>query len=96
MKNVYTIEATEQFLRQARKFFKRHADLKARFAELVDALAEDPFQPTLELHALSGKLKGLYAVSLTYKYRVTLTLILDQKEIILIDIGGHAEVYGGK
>jgi mRNA-degrading endonuclease YafQ of YafQ-DinJ toxin-antitoxin module len=90
---VYALKATERFLRQAGKFFRKHPDVKARFTEVTEALTKDPFQPTLELHGLKGKLRGLYAVSLTHAYRVTLTLKVKRKEIILIDIGGHDEVY---
>jgi addiction module RelE/StbE family toxin len=90
---MYSVQATGQFLRQARKFFKKHPDLKARFGNLVKAIIEDPFQPSLELHPLTGKLEGLWAISLTYKYRVTLTLMITKKEIALLDIGTHDEVY---
>ncbi len=89
---MYVIVATHQFFRQARKFFKKHPDLKPRFEKLVDALALDPFQSSLELHPLTGKLEGLWAASLTYKYRITLMLMIQEKEVILINIGGHEEV----
>jgi len=49
--------------------------------------------PHLKLHALSGKLDGCYAVSLTFSYRITLTLMVTGKEIILLDIGSHDDVY---
>ncbi len=90
---MYTVKVTEQLLRQARKFFRKHSDLKERFTKLMDALARDPFQSSLELHALTRKLKGLWAVSLTHKYRITLTLMITEKETILLDIGTHDEVY---
>lgn len=77
----------------ARKFFKQHPDLKPRFARVLDDLQKDPFQPNLELHALSGKLAGCYAVSLIYSYRITLTLMVTEREIILLDIGSHDDVY---
>ena len=93
---MYVIQTTDQFLRQAKKFFKKHPDLKIRFGKLVTALSSDPFQPALELHPLSGKLEGIWAASLTYKYRVTLTLMITEKEIILLDIGTHDEVYNKK
>jgi len=54
----------------------------------------DPFEPSLKLHALTGKLQGLQAVSLTYSYRITLTLQITAHEILLIDIGSHDEMYG--
>jgi addiction module RelE/StbE family toxin len=93
---MYVIQTTDRFLRQAKKFFKKHQDLKTRFGKLVTALSKDPFQPALELHPLSGKLEGIWAASLTYKYRVTLTLMITEKEIVLLDIGTHDEVYNKK
>ena len=90
---MYTIVTPDQFLRQARKFFRKHPDLKARFAKVVQDLQNDPFNPQLALHPLSGKLAGLYATRLTYSYRITLTLMVSEKEIILLDIGSHDEVY---
>jgi addiction module RelE/StbE family toxin len=90
---MYVIATPEQFLRVARKFFRQHPDLKLRFAKLLDELQNDPYQPGLRLHALSGKLTGCYAVSLTYSYRITLTLMMTEREIVLLDIGSHDEVY---
>jgi mRNA-degrading endonuclease YafQ of YafQ-DinJ toxin-antitoxin module len=90
---MYTITTPLQFLRQARKFFKKHPDLKPRFAKVVADLQDDPFQPGLALHPLGGKLAGCHVVSLTYGYRITLTLLITEKEIILLDIGSHDEVY---
>ena len=90
---MYTIVTPRQFLRQARKFFKKHPNLKPRFAGVLRDLQNDPFQPHLELHPLSGKLEGCHAVSLTYSFRVTLTLMVTTEEIILLDIGSHDEVY---
>jgi mRNA-degrading endonuclease YafQ of YafQ-DinJ toxin-antitoxin module len=91
--SVFRITTSETFLRQARKFFRKHPGLKPRFAATVSALQQDPFQPSLGLHPLTGKLSGCHSVRLTYSYRITLTLLLTEKEIILLDIGSHAEVY---
>lgn len=91
--SVFNVITSEQFLRQARKFFKKHPDLRSRFASVFDALKQDPFQPSLGLHPLSGKFDGCHAVRLTYSYRITLTLLVTEIEIILLDIGSHDEVY---
>ena len=56
-------------------------------------MQQDPFQPGLGLHQLTGKLSGCHAVRLTYSYRITLTLLISEHEIILVDIGSHDEVY---
>ena len=90
----WAISTTAFFDRRARKFLAKHPDLRPRFAETLAQLAADPFQPGLRLHPLTGKLQGLQAVSLTYSYRITLTLQITEHEILLIDIGSHDEVYG--
>ena len=89
---MYTLVAPQQFQRQARKFLKKHPDLRPRLASILGDLQEDPFLPHLDLHPLSGKLAGCFSVSLTYQYRITLTLLIAEKEIILLDVGSHDEV----
>lgn len=88
---MYTIVTPEQFLRQARTCFRKHPELKPRFAKVLGELQTDPFQPHLELHPPSGKLAGCHAVSLAHRYRITLTLLITAKEIILLDVGSHDE-----
>jgi mRNA-degrading endonuclease YafQ of YafQ-DinJ toxin-antitoxin module len=88
---VFSIVTSNYFLRRANKSFKGHPDVKGRFTEVVDDLKKDPFQLHLDLHNLGAKLKGCQTVSLIYGYRITFTL--NEKEVILIDIGSHDEVY---
>jgi mRNA-degrading endonuclease YafQ of YafQ-DinJ toxin-antitoxin module len=89
----YRVETTARFERQANRFFRKHRDLRSVFAQLVEDLMANPFEPRLRLHRLSGHLDEIYAVSLTYKYRVTLTLLVSDERITLLDIGSHDEVY---
>jgi mRNA-degrading endonuclease YafQ of YafQ-DinJ toxin-antitoxin module len=91
--SVFSVTTSATFLRQARRFLRKHPDLKPCFAATFSALQQDPFQPGLGLHQLTGKLSGCHAVKLTYSYRITLTLLMTEKEIILLDIGSHDEVY---
>lgn len=90
---MFRLVTPQQFLRQARRFLKKHPDLRPRFAQLLEDLQRDPFQPHLGLHPLTGKLSGCHAVRLTHSYRVTLTLLITEHEIVLLDIGSHDEVY---
>lgn len=89
----FTLVTPDCFLRHARKFFQKHPDLKPKFKQVLEKLQVDPFQPSLKLHALTGTLEGLHAVSLTYSFRITLTLRVTEREIILLDLGSHDEVY---
>ena len=90
---MFTLITTEYFLRRARKFLKKHPDLREHFAQVTADLQQNPFAPHLDYHQLSGKLKGIQAVRLTNSYHITLTIVITEKEIILLDIGSHDEVY---
>ena len=84
---------TDTFKRTARKFLKKHRDLADTFSLVLHKLENDPRDPELRLHALSGKHLGKHAVSLTYSYRIVLRLVLTDSEIYLLDVGTHDEVY---
>ena len=89
----WTLVTTASFDRRARKCFTRHRDLlRPRLTETLEKLRADPFEPSLRLHPLTGKLQGMQAVTLTYSYRITLTLQITEREILLLDIGSHDEV----
>ncbi|MBI5936564.1 MAG: plasmid stabilization protein [Betaproteobacteria bacterium] len=90
----YTLVTTAFFERRARKFLTKHPDLRPRFIQTLEQLRNDPFEPSLKLHPLTGKLQGMQAVNLTYSYRITLALQVTEHEILLLDIGSHDEVYG--
>ena len=90
---MYAIITTRYFLRRLRRFLRKHPHLRDRYAQVVNDLKENPFAPHLGYHHLSGELKGTQAVSLTYDYRITLTVMITEKEIILLDVGSHDEVY---
>ena len=90
---MYEIITTWHFMRSAKKFLQKHPDLRDRFARLIDDLKDDPFQPHLKLHALSGKREGIFAASISHSYRLTLSLKVTEKEIILLDVGSHDDVY---
>lgn len=55
-------------------------------------LQNGPFQPHLGLHSLTDKLAGCHAVRLTYINRLTLTLFITEREIVLLDIVSYDEV----
>jgi mRNA-degrading endonuclease YafQ of YafQ-DinJ toxin-antitoxin module len=89
----FALVTTQHFERRARKFLRKHPDLRQALRDTLDDLSRDPFQPKLKLHPLSGNLSRIQAVSLTYSYRVTLLVRVTEQEIVLLDIGTHDEVY---
>ena len=91
----YELLWTDTFSRTARKYLRKHPDLKGLFESTLKQLEVDPFAPRLRLHQLKGKHSGKHSVSLSYSDRIVLYLKLTQHEIVLLDIGSHDEVYGG-
>ena len=89
----YTLVWTDTFKRTARKFLARHRDLQDVFSLVLHKLEQDPNDPELRLHPLSGHLQGKHAVRLTYSYRIVLRLEFVADEIVLLDVGSHDEVY---
>jgi len=63
-----------------------------RFWEKLNVFKNDPFDPTLRTHKLSGELKHLWSFSIEYDLRVLFHFV-DDHRALLIDIGTHKEVY---
>lgn len=93
MAPAYTLVWTETFARTAKRFLRRHPELRATLAGILRKLETDPSHPSLKLHPLHGRLEGCQAVRLTYSYRIILRIEIRDREIILLDIGSHDEVY---
>jgi proteic killer suppression protein len=79
-----------------RKAFKRRVrgnkNLEIRFRDRVAIFQENPFDPRLKTHRLSGQLQGLWSFSIDYDARVIFSFT-DPNLALFVDIGTHEEVY---
>lgn len=89
----YNLIYTKSYNNRAKKFLKKHTELVKQYEKTLKLLELNPHHPSLRLHRLKGKLQDLYSVSINISYRICLHLIITEKEIILVDIGSHNEVY---
>ncbi len=89
----YTLVFIEQYNRRAKRFLKRHPELTQQYLKTLQILEVDPHHPSLRLHVLKGKLKGLHSVSINVSYRITLELLIQDGEIIPVNVGDHDAVY---
>ena len=89
----YALVITDSYLRRAVRFLKRHPELHGPYAKTLGLLELNPHHPSLRLHALSGRLTGLHSVSINLSYRITLELVIQDQQIILINVGDHDTVY---
>ena len=89
----YALLFTDDYTRRALRFLKRHPELKNQYAKTLALLEINPHHPSLRLHALAGRLQGVHAVSINLSYRITLELMIQDKQIIPLNVGDHDTVY---
>lgn len=89
----YKIIITDSYFKKLKKFAKKHPDILARYTKTIALLESNPNHPSLRLHSLEGKLNSYHSVSINMQYRLVVDFIIQDKQIILIDIGTHKEAY---
>jgi mRNA-degrading endonuclease YafQ of YafQ-DinJ toxin-antitoxin module len=89
----YALVFTDDYTRRALRFLKRHPELKNQYAKTLALLEINPHHPSLRLHALAGRLQGVHSVSINLSYRITLELMIHEKQIIPLNVGDHDTVY---
>jgi addiction module RelE/StbE family toxin len=86
------IALSSSFKRAFKKNVAGNASLEAKLWERVELFKNNPFDPKLRTHKLSGKLKDLWSFSIEYDLRVIFSFA-GQDKVIFVDIGSHKEVY---
>jgi len=89
----WEIVYTEQYNKKVAKFIKRHPDVLSQYQKTLELMSLNPHHPSLRLHELKGRFEGLSSISINTKYRITLEMIVTPKEIILINVGDHDQIY---
>jgi mRNA-degrading endonuclease YafQ of YafQ-DinJ toxin-antitoxin module len=86
---MYRLIYPDTYLKKATKFIKKHPELRGQYQKTLELLELNPYHPSLRLH----NLQGLSSVSINMGYRIVLELIITDKDIILVDVGSHDQVY---
>ena len=87
---MYSLIFTEAYEKRARKFLKKHADLKNQYEKTLKLLELNPYHPSLRLH----KFSELFSVSINMQYRISLDFKIEDEKITPIDVGDHKHIYG--
>ncbi len=90
---IWQLIFTDQYNRRAAKFLKRHPDVETQYVKTLELLELNPHHPSLRLHRLLGKLEGLQSISINLKYRITIEIIITERDIVLINVGDHDAMY---
>ena len=86
---------TPKFIRSFKKASKKSSQLLQKIEIALSKIQEDYTEPSLKSHRLKGNLKGFWAASIDYNYRIVFEIIEVESnvEIILHVVGTHDEVY---
>lgn len=79
------IEYSNRFAKQYKKL---PPDLQESAEEKIQLFQENPFDPRLKTHKLSGELKDFWAFRVSYSHRIIFYFLDDQK-VRLSAIGDH-------
>ena len=89
----YQLIFTDSYIKKAIKFVTKHPELISQYEKTLKILEVDPHHPSLRLHQLKGRLKDLHSVSINISYRITIEFYFSDKEIVLVNVGHHDDVY---
>jgi addiction module RelE/StbE family toxin len=82
---------SQEFKKNYRKRILPFKNLDTRFEERRNLFIQDPKNPVLKDHPLTGKLRGFRAFSITGDIRVI--YYIEKNIAYFVDIGTHIQVY---
>ena len=89
----FSLVFPESYVRRARKFLKKHPEIHGQYRKTLQLLELNPYHPSLRLHSLEGRMRGLSSVAINISHRIVIELIIEADEILLVNIGKHDQVY---
>jgi addiction module RelE/StbE family toxin len=85
---VKEVHYSKKFIKEVKKLSKEVLDLAIKKEEIFRM---NPLHPSLRLHELHGKFKGIWSISLTNNYRIIFER-MPNGDILFISVGKH-DVY---
>lgn len=93
---MYRLIFSESYEEKARRFLKKHPEVKNQYAKCLTLLELNPYHPSLRLHPFTTSRFSGYSVSINLSYRISMEFFVSEKEVILVNVGDHQDVYGKK
>ncbi len=86
------IAFSSSFKRAFKRRVAGNSERENTFRTKIELFKNNPFEPSLKTHKLSGKLKDYWSFSIEYDLRI-IFYFSDKEKVVLVDIGTHKEVY---
>jgi addiction module RelE/StbE family toxin len=86
------LEWSSRFEKSLKKWIIKHPESRELIKQKLELFITNPYAPELKNHKLSGQLKDLRAISVTYDCRIVFAMV-EENVALLVAIGTHDEVY---
>lgn len=86
-----TIKYSSGFLKKFKKITQSNVSLREQIANKLETFQLNQKYPSLRLHKVSASVGEAWSISIDRKIRVL--FVYREYGILLVDIGGHDEVY---
>jgi addiction module RelE/StbE family toxin len=86
------IAFSSSFKRAFKKRIDGRKDLEEKFWRRVEIFTNNPHDPRLRTHKLSGGLRELWSFTIEYDVRVVFYFAPGNR-VVFVDVGSHDEVY---
>lgn len=86
------IAFSSSFKRAFKRRIAGNVERENTFRVKIELFKNNPFEPGLKTHKLSGKLKDYWSFSVEYDLRI-IFYFSEKEKVVLVDVGTHKEVY---
>jgi mRNA-degrading endonuclease YafQ of YafQ-DinJ toxin-antitoxin module len=93
---MYKLIFSESYEEKARRFLNKHPEVKNQYSKCLTLLELNPHHPSLRLHPFKTSRFEGYSVSINLSYRISIEFLIAEKEVILVNVGNHQNIYGKK
>ena len=83
-----TVRFNKRFIKQ----YKKLRALQRKVDKRLVLFKDNPFHPTLNNHALSGKYQGRHSINITGDYRAIYTLVANDTAMF-VELNTHSNLY---
>ena len=88
------VSFSSSFKRALKRKIRANPKIENEFWFSLQLFINDPFDPSLKTHKLSGKLRYLWSFKVDYNNRVVFYFTNDNpNRAVLVDLGTHDDVY---
>jgi mRNA-degrading endonuclease YafQ of YafQ-DinJ toxin-antitoxin module len=93
---MYKLVFPKSYEDKARRFLKKHPEVRSQYEKCLTLLELNPFHPSLRIHQFKTSNFEGYSVSINLSYRISIEFLVTEKEITMVNVGDHQDIYGKK